>query len=119
MSDRYMTASELEIRLDDKSGQLLEVMRRFRGNVLAMQRKHEEEFLKHYRLLMPSFQVYGSMGDLEETEWVIGPGGGWELKPKKPAGPVGCAHVWKDYMGFTEKYKFCDRCGEKDFGESK
>ncbi len=27
---------------------------------------------------------------------------------------TGCAHDWKNYLGFTESYKYCTKCNEKD-----
>ena len=32
-----------------------------------------------------------------------------------PDKPEGCAHTWKTYNGFTETYKFCEKCDKKEF----
>jgi len=31
-----------------------------------------------------------------------------------PFNPEGCSHNWKQYNGFTETYKFCEKCDIKD-----
>lgn len=28
---------------------------------------------------------------------------------------VFCLHDWRQYEGFTEKYKYCAKCDEKDY----
>lgn len=28
---------------------------------------------------------------------------------------MGCAHLWKYYLGLTEKYYYCIKCDEKDY----
>lgn len=33
--------------------------------------------------------------------------------------PVTCAHVWKDYQGLTEVYRYCTICDAKDKDERK
>ncbi len=35
------------------------------------------------------------------------------FKPVTEENPAICFHKWQPYVGFTRKFKFCDKCGSK------
>lgn len=44
--------------------------------------------------------------------------GNWNLPPEEPMSGV-CFHEWKDYVGFTNRFHYCDKCEEKKPWEAK
>ncbi|PCI45853.1 MAG: hypothetical protein COB41_00245 [Proteobacteria bacterium] len=44
----------------------------------------------------------GNYDDIKET-----------YQPKKSLAPKGCEHSWKEYLGLTDSFDFCEHCDKK------
>lgn len=56
----------------------------------------------HWKQVAKSMAIYGqaSISLTPDTLGLIEP-------------PTGCAHRWRQYVGFREAYEFCETCDEK------
>lgn len=62
---------------------------------------------RNINILAPTNTITPRKGFVGQLNYVVSGG-------KKVVNVSGCIHEWKDYHGFTEKYKYCARCDQKD-----